>query len=129
MLSRLHARGVRVGVVTRNSREAVRIAFEGIENVCDVFLPRDAVEHVKPHPLHLETCLSLLRVEPSRSLMVGDHPIDISSGRVLGMRTAGVLTGSGSEGALRMAGADFIFRDATGILSLFGYPSSNGGSE
>jgi len=119
MLADLRSRGVAVAIVTRNSGAAARIAFNGIDDACDVFLPREAVAHVKPHPAHLERCFEILRSEPPRTLMVGDHPIDIQTGRQFGMRTAGVLTGSGTERELREAGADHIFDDVTGVLTLF----------
>jgi phosphoglycolate phosphatase-like HAD superfamily hydrolase len=52
--------------------------------------------------------------------MVGDHPLDIEAGHVHGMRTAAVLTGTGSEADLRAAGPDYVFCDVTQILSLLG---------
>ncbi|MDD5557169.1 MAG: HAD family hydrolase [bacterium] len=126
MLGRLRARGVAVGVVTRNSAAAARLAFPGIAEACGAFLPRDAVEHVKPHPVHLGRCLALLRAEPARALMVGDHPIDIESGRRHGMRTAGVLTGSGTREDLERAGADYILNDATAVPALLGAAGGRG---
>jgi phosphoglycolate phosphatase len=37
-----------------------------------------------------------LGVEPQRTLMVGDHPMDVQVGRAVGTRTVAVLTGAGS---------------------------------
>jgi phosphoglycolate phosphatase len=119
MLADLRSRAVAVAIVTRNSGAAARMAFSGIEEACDVFLPREAVAHVKPHPAHLERCFEILGSEPPWGLMVGDHPLDIQTGRQFGMRTAGVLTGSGTERDLMAAGADYIFDDVTGVLTLF----------
>lgn len=118
MLRELRARGLSLGVVTRNSHKAVITVFADIEAVCDVVLAREAVRNVKPHPEHLATCLNHLAVPPQRALMVGDHPIDIEAGQHHGMTTVGVLTGNGSAEALREAGADFILNDATEILTL-----------
>lgn len=118
LLAELRSRGIAVAIVTRNSGAAARMAFKGIDDACDVFLPREAVAHVKPHPAHLERCFEILGSEPPQALMVGDHPLDIQTGRQFGMRTAGVLTGSGTERELREAGADYIFDDVTGVLTL-----------
>jgi phosphoglycolate phosphatase len=118
MLGKLRARGIRLGVVTRNSHRAVLTVFDDIEAVCDVVLAREAVRNVKPHPEHLATCLAHLGVPSERAMMVGDHPIDIEAGQRHDMTTVGVLTGNGSAEALREAGADFVLKDATEILKL-----------
>jgi phosphoglycolate phosphatase len=118
LLHALRARGLALGVVTRNSHKAILTVFADLETVCDVVLAREAVRNVKPHPEHLATCLEYLAVPSERALMVGDHPIDIEAGRRHGMTTVGVLTGNGSAEALRAAGADFILKDATEIMML-----------
>jgi len=82
------------------------------------FLPRDAVRHTKPHPEHLGRCVELLGVHASRVLMVGDHPMDIRTGRQAGTATAGVLTGNSTASALREEGADHVLEDATQVLTL-----------
>jgi phosphoglycolate phosphatase len=64
--------------------------------VYDALLTRDEVTAVKPDPGHLLAALRLLGVEPRRTLMVGDHPMDVQVGRAVGTRTAAVLTGAGS---------------------------------
>jgi len=40
--------------------------------------------------------------------MVGDHAMDISAGKAMGMFTIGVLTGAGTRETLTAAGADLI---------------------
>ena len=51
--------------------------------------------------------------------MVGDTPADIISGRRAGASLcAGVLTGSGSEDELRVAGADFLLSSIVDLPKL-----------
>jgi len=95
-LHRLRQRGIKVAIVTRNCRTAVERILAENPLVYDVLLTRDEVTEVKPDPGHLLAALRLLGVEPQRTLMVGDHPMDVQVGRAVGTRTAAVLTGAGS---------------------------------
>jgi phosphoglycolate phosphatase len=96
LLRRLRERGIKVAIVTRNCRAAVDRILAENPLVYDALLTRDEVTAVKPDPGHLLAALRLLGVEPQRTLMVGDHPMDVQVGRAVGTRTAAVLTGAGS---------------------------------
>jgi phosphoglycolate phosphatase len=116
MLKLLKERGIKVGIITRNCSKAVKIVFPDIEDFCDVFIPRDDVIRVKPHPDHLSLTMKKMAVHnPTRCLMVGDHIIDIEGGKRMGMKTAGVLTGKTTREHFIEAGADLILDDATKI--------------
>jgi len=116
MLELLEKRGIKVAIITRNCSKAVKIVFPNIEDFCDVFMPRDYVTRVKPHPDHLALTLKKMAVNNAGyCLMVGDHVLDIEVGKHLGMKTAGVLTGKATRQDLIEAGADLILDDATGI--------------
>jgi phosphoglycolate phosphatase len=93
LLEELGRRGVKVGIVTRNCRAAVERVLRRIPLAHDVLLTRDDVPAVKPEPVHLLTTLRMLEVRPQRALMVGDHPMDVRAGRVVGSKTVAVLTG------------------------------------
>lgn len=117
VLRTLKSLGIKVGVVTRNCDQAVRITFPQIEELCEVFIPRDGVAQVKPHPAHLTLALKKMAIKrPGCCLMVGDHILDIEAGRRIGMKTAGVLTGHTNAQQFFEAGADFILEDVTQLL-------------
>ncbi len=109
---------IKVGIVTRNCEEAVRKVFPDIDDYCDVFISRDSVEKVKPHPDHLNFVLEALKVAGEEAVMVGDHTIDIQAGKRAGMKTVGVLTGRIKRGEFEEAGADYILKDATEVCEL-----------
>ena len=114
MLEVLQKRGVKVGVITRNCDKAVKVVFPHLERLCDVYIPRDRISRVKPHPDHLGLALERLGVENAvRCLMVGDHVLDVEGGKHMEMKTAGVLTGKTTRQQFIEAGADFILDDAT----------------
>jgi len=96
LLRRLREQKIKVAIVTRNCRAAVDHILAENPLVYDTLLTRDEVTAVKPNPEHLLTALRLLGVEPQRTLMVGDHPMDVQVGHAVGTRTAAVLTGVGS---------------------------------
>jgi phosphoglycolate phosphatase len=113
LLRELRAADIRTGVLTRNCREAVLTIVPDLERLCDVFAPRDGLVHVKPHPKHLQICLARIGRSPEESVMVGDHPMDIQAGAVLGMRTVGVLTGHTTRPGFAAVDADLILPRAT----------------
>jgi phosphoglycolate phosphatase len=117
-LENIRGKEVKVGIITRNCEEAVRKVFPDINHFCDVFVPRNSVKKVKPHPDHLTHALDLLKISGEDSVMVGDHIIDIQAGRKVGMKTIGVLTGRTKREEFEIAGADYILREASEICAL-----------
>ena len=117
-LKSLRGRGLKVGIVTRNCEEAVRKVVPDIEAFCDVFVPRDLIKRVKPHPEQLTSVLKALHVTGEETVMVGDHTIDIQAGKRVGMRTIGVLTGRVKKEEFEKAGADYVLKDTSEVCSL-----------
>lgn len=107
-LQALRDAGVRVAIVTRNSRQAIALIPGAQDLACDVFLPREAVARVKPHPDHLRAALAAVGRQAEQAAMVGDHPMDMAAGKAAGTLSIGVLTGSGTREALLEAGADLV---------------------
>ena len=120
MLQNLRARGLKVGIVTRNCEEAVRRVFPAIRSHCDVFLSRNSIKNVKPHPDHLLSAMKTLRVSGDETVIVGDHTIDIRAGKAVGMKTIGVLTGRTKREEFEEAGADYVLDAAPDIIRLLG---------
>jgi phosphoglycolate phosphatase len=124
VLQTLRQRGFKVGIVTRNCALAVRTICDMIDDVCDVFLPREAVRFVKPHPEHLERALAVLQVSPSAAVMIGDGPIDISAGKALGMKTVAVLTGGARREALLASQPDLLLDSVADLMAWLPQPAS-----
>jgi phosphoglycolate phosphatase len=114
----LRGKGKRVGIVTRNCEDAVRKVFPAIDDFCDVFISRNSIKKVKPHPDHLTSTMKMLDVSGEEAVMIGDHTIDIQAGKKVGMKTIGVLTGRTKREDFEKAGADYILREASEICKL-----------
>jgi phosphoglycolate phosphatase len=124
-LERLRSVGYRLGIITRNSAAAVaRIIGDTILPV-ETILSREDVQRPKPHPEHVERMLSLLESMPNRSLMVGDHPMDVETGKAAGMYTAAVLTGQTDELTLRAAQPDLLFPSIVELADMLLSPAGN----
>lgn len=118
LLNKLYAASIPVAVITRNCFPAVSTVFPDIKEHFSCVLTRDDVEQVKPHPAHLLQALDIMQIPPANALMVGDHPLDIETGKRAGTQTLAVASGEYSFEALIKAGADYTFADASGILDL-----------
>lgn len=117
-LQNLRKKKMRVGIITRNCESAVRKVFPKINDFCDVFVSRNLVKRVKPHPDHLTYMMESLKTSGEESVMVGDHIIDIQAGKKVGMKTIGVLTGRIKKEEFEKAGADYVLGDVTEICGL-----------
>ncbi|MBI5828600.1 MAG: HAD family hydrolase [Chloroflexi bacterium] len=87
LLDALRVRGIKLGLLTRNSRKSVATVLEKFGLAFDATLTRDDAAH-KPSP---EPVLRLARewgLAPAELLMVGDYIHDIRSGRSAGSKTA-----------------------------------------
>ncbi len=103
-------RGIRVGIVTRNSPAAARRVLEDVPLPHEVLLTRADTPRVKPDPLHLHLALEQLDVAPSAAVMVGDHVMDVQGGRAAGLRTVGVLTPERRPDFFDHAAPDVVIR-------------------
>jgi phosphoglycolate phosphatase len=119
-LKSLREKGIKVGVITRNCEDAVRKVFPDINHVCDVFVSRNSVKKVKPHPDHLTYVMKSLKISGEESVMVGDHVIDVQAGKRVGMKTVGVLTGRTKKEEFGKAGADYVLTSVSKIDKIVG---------
>lgn len=127
LLSALRKAGVAVGIITRNCTDAVTAVFPDIHEHADVILTRDDVRQVKPHPEHIATALARLGSHPAKTVMVGDHPLDMQAGRTSGTMAAGVLTGTSNAASLMQGGAHIVEPDAMLLVKRLTHEYSLGG--
>lgn len=128
-LAQLHARGLRLGVVTNKARYAATTLLVnlGLSGWIDVVVGGDTAEHRKPHPQPLLHACQELQVTPAQTLMVGDSNTDVLAARAAGMRIVCVPYGY-NEGADPRTLACDAFIDSVADLPtlLFGTGTRSG---
>ena len=118
MASELAGIGVKSGIVTRNCRKAVTKVLGPSLALFQALVTRDETRTVKPDPQHLFQALGLLPgpdLSPERTMMVGDHPMDVKCAKQAGMYAVGVMTGAGNLETLSKERADLILPDASQV--------------
>lgn len=119
LLKMLAAKGAKTAIITRNSEAAVRLVFPDISDFCPAFFSRDHVTSPKPDPAHIIHALEFVRADLRTAIMIGDHPMDIQTGKAAGIMTAGVCSGGSSRDELAMAGADWVADDCQKLIEFF----------
>lgn len=110
-LSDLQANGIKIGVVTRNSRRVAEGLLRQFDLPHDLLVTRDDVRRAKPDPAHLLAAIEELRAAPAEAIMVGDHWMDIQAGKAAGVAlTIGVL-GDRAPGWFDPSPPDITIRD------------------
>lgn len=105
---RLREAGLAVGVITRNCQAGVDAVLSRHPLELDVLIPREVATAAKPNPAHLLQALALLKVEPSRAAMVGDHVTDMQCAVRAGALPVAVAGASSSPEDLAAEGAVFV---------------------
>lgn len=101
VLARLHARGIRWGVVTNKSRRFTEPLTAGMVEfrTAGVIVSGDTTPHRKPHPAPLHAAMEKAGVAPAHCIYVGDDERDMQAGRAAGVRTVAARYGYLGAGA------------------------------
>jgi phosphoglycolate phosphatase len=118
LFDELRHKKIKVAIITRNCEKAVRLVFPDMNQYCSSFLARDHVPRVKPDPDHLLRALANVSASCAGSLMVGDHPLDVQTGKRAGVLTAGVWSGSATRADLVLSGAHWTARNCEELIRL-----------
>lgn len=91
LLSSLRILGISTAIVTRNCRDASLLSMEVVGIEVDAMVTREDTNRHKPLPEPVLIALDKLNLRPDNAVMIGDHPMDIQSGRSAGCFTVGFL--------------------------------------
>ncbi|BDQ38014.1 haloacid dehalogenase [Pseudodesulfovibrio nedwellii] len=116
VLADLAKRRVAAGVITRNISPAVKTVFPDIEQYTRVFIPREVASKLKPDPAHLYQALTVIGADPTKSLMVGDHPMDVETGHRAGTLSAAVTSGNANADAFTDSPPNFICSNVAQLM-------------
>lgn len=112
MLAQLKAMGIVTAIVTNKSR---RVATSIIENsfgapgqLIDIAISEHPGMVLKPEPDEILNLCGKYGISTSEAMYIGDHTIDMKTGKNAGVKCCGVTWGFHSADDLTEAGADFI---------------------
>ena len=101
IFKKLRDNDIKMGIVTGASKAGLIPIYDNkFEHYFEVMMSREDVILRKPAPDSIIACLKHMDVEPKKSVVVDDTPIDIIAGRAGGTFTVGVLNGVASRDML-----------------------------
>ena len=125
---RLKAKGVKVGIYTNKPQawtEKLAARYFG----CDVFDGIYGVREggvLKPSAAGIEEMCATWGIEVSKTVMIGDSPVDIETAHHAGIPGIGCTWGFRSQAQLEEAGADFLAHDAAELMALLHIADKDG---
>ncbi|MEM8954635.1 MAG: HAD-IA family hydrolase [Verrucomicrobiota bacterium] len=119
-LTALRGRGVRLGILTSNSKENVRIFLDhwGMGGMFD-FVTAGSTLFGKVRLLRRAHEAEAVGLELGDVLYVGDETRDIHAAQRAGMRSVAVSWGLNTRGALEAVGPDVILDEPADLVALF----------
>ena len=118
----LCARGLGLGIVSRNGRASIDRAFRNFTEIDQTWfqaiISRDSAVPPKPAPDGVLMAAQTMHVDPARMLMVGDYVLDVQAGHAAGAITVFLE----DHWRLEEFGvtADFVIRDLREIEAIIG---------
>ncbi|GIP24526.1 pyrophosphatase PpaX [Paenibacillus sp. J22TS3] len=125
VMTRLHEKGITMGVVTTKIRPSTILALETFDllKFMKEIVTLNDVEHPKPHPEPVLTAIKRLGANPKTTLMVGDSPADLQSARAAGVKSAAVAWSLKGPEVLKKYEPDYILNDMTDLYGVLGMES------
>jgi phosphoglycolate phosphatase len=127
LLTRLKARGVRIGIASSDSERAIAdtVAHFGLPTLVDFIAGYDSGFGYKPEPGMFAAFCAACGIAPHEVAMVGDNLHDMEMGRRGGAGwRIGVLTGTGTPESLA-GNSDLVIESIADLeLALFADPSN-----
>jgi HAD superfamily hydrolase (TIGR01509 family) len=116
-LKALRRMNLRIGLCTINSEKSVNYILKrfGIADFFDVTVPRNKVNHFKPHPEHIDVALKALGASAKDTVIVGDSRVDMQSAKELKAIAVGLPTGVSTMEQLMRNGANYIITSITDL--------------
>ncbi|MEK6396730.1 MAG: HAD family hydrolase [Terriglobus sp.] len=121
LLERIRQQGLRIAVATSSEKDDLE-AFKTILKIHDLVeedTTADDANKPKPEPDIFQTALTMLKLQPSETIALGDTPWDVEAARKAGVDTIAVQSGGWTRDELERAGAVAVYVDAADLLRNF----------
>lgn len=120
VVEELHARGIKMGIVTTKQRSTVQmgLALCKLSSYMDSVVTIQDVKNPKPHPEPVLKAMAELGAIAETTLMVGDSRYDIESAQRAGIDAAGVAWSLKGEEYLNSFSPTHMLKDMKELLQL-----------
>jgi len=122
MLSQLKEMGILTAIVTNKSRRVAQTIIEHSFGKQGELIDITVSEHpgmvLKPAPDEIIKLCREFSIESHNAMYIGDHTIDMLTGKNAGVKCCGVTWGFHTAEALSEAGADFIANTPNDIIKI-----------
>jgi len=111
---------VNIALATSKERDATEKILEelGVKEYFDMIVTSDDVAHCKPDPECILKILEGLQSRREATILVGDTPRDVLTGKNAGVKTCAVLYGYGNSEDIKKAKPDFTLSDIRELLKI-----------
>ncbi|GAE92753.1 pyrophosphatase PpaX [Gracilibacillus boraciitolerans JCM 21714] len=118
----LKDKGFQLGIVTTKLTDTAKLGLKitGMDQLFDVLIGLDDVEHAKPHPEPILKAIELLKANPMTTIMVGDNYHDIEAGHNAGVQTAGVAWTIKGRKTLEAHDPNYMLEKMSDLLEIVG---------
>lgn len=120
LVGELKKKGYKLGIVTSKRRQSSQRNLKvcGLEGYFEVMVAFEDVTEYKPEPAPVLEALRQIDSSPLGTLLVGDSPYDIESGKGAGVLTAAALWGPYDLDRLLESGPHILLRDIRELLQI-----------
>ncbi|TCP24885.1 pyrophosphatase PpaX [Scopulibacillus darangshiensis] len=118
----LAEQGFKLGIVTTKRRKTVLMGLKlaKLEEFFDVVVTIDDVDNAKPHPEPVLRAMKALNADVTSTVMIGDSPYDIQSGKNANVLTVGVAWSIKGRAVIESEKPDFVIDDMAELLDIAG---------
>lgn len=120
ILEHLKSGGKQMAIVTNKPEGLASSILEvlGLKDYFRLVLGGDSLPNRKPHPEPIEKAIKELSAAPSRTIVVGDSPVDCEAAKGAGAYAIGAAYGFRGKDELEAAGCDIIVDDVPALKSI-----------
>ena len=118
VLSALKKSNAKIGIISTKYRYRIKECLDRNldENIVDIIIGGEDVEHPKPSPEGLKFAIKQLDLEKSSVLYIGDSPVDAETALHAAVDFAGVLNGVTTSDELAAYPHVAVMNDLNGLL-------------
>ncbi|MDX8044661.1 pyrophosphatase PpaX [Gracilibacillus sp. S3-1-1] len=121
-IKKLKEAGFQLGIVTTKLSDTAKLGLKitGMDQMFDVIVGLDNVEHAKPHPEPILKAIDEFKANPMTTMMIGDNYHDIEGGHNAGVQTAGVAWTIKGRKVLEDHEPDYMLEEMRDLLQIVG---------